>query len=283
MDIFSGIMKNGKMDPRAFVKKKGVVNTFNTFADFFGSLSEDVVTHPKVRELIESSEKFDVVIVSEFMHRFLRVLAHHFDASLIVFANTGALTWFFDDVGNIIPPSIGPTLALEMPYRMNFLQRLENTIEKIRCVRWLQSDAVRQNDLIKKYFPKSPSLEEITKNISLVLLNAHPITEVARPLVPGIINIAGFHVKKPKKLPKDLQEIMDNAKDGVILFSFGSYLDPRMIPHEKLQEIIHVLAKRKETVLWKFGGELAEKPKNVFLSKWLPQQDILGKLLFLFH
>lgn len=265
------------MDPRALKRMKGVIETYNTFEQFFGPLSEEVVTHPKVQKLIKSKEKFDVVIVSEFMHRFLRVLAHHFDASLVAFSNTGALTWFFDDVGNIIPPSIGPTLGIEMPYRMNFLQRLKNTMEKIRSVRWLQSNALRQNELIKKYFPKSPSIEEISKNISLVLLNAHPSTEVVRPLVPGIINIGGFHVKKPKKLPNDLQEIMDKAKDGVILFSFGSYLDPKMIAPEKLQEVIQVLAKRKETVLWKFAGELAEKPKNVVLSKWLPQQDILGK------
>lgn len=270
--------KKGKMDLKSMTSMKGLVNSFNMFKRFFGPLGEEVVTNQKVQNLIKSDEKFDVVIVSEFMHQFLRVLAHHFEASLVLFANSGAISWYFDEIGKIVLPSIGPVLAIEMPYRMNFWQRFDNTIEKIQSVKWTRSDALHQNQLIRKYFPKSPSMEEISKNISLVLVNTHSSTEVAQQLVPNVINIGGFHVKEPKKLPKDLQQIMDNAKDGVIYFSFGSNIDPRAIPPEKLQEVLQVFAKRKETFLWKFGGELDGKPKNVILSKWLPQQDILGKL-----
>lgn len=34
----------------------------------------------------------------------------------------------------------------------------------------------------------------------------------------------------------------------------------------------------KYTVLWKYEhDDLPDKPKNVIIRKWLPQQDILGK------
>lgn len=254
-----------------------VSNTFNNLENFFGSLGEETVKDKQVQNLIQSGEKFDVVIVSEFMNRFLRILAYHFDASLVLFTNSGIISWYYDQVGNIVLPSVVPVLAIEMPHRMSFLQRLQNVIEKIRSIRWLQTNAIKQNALVEKYFPNSPSLEEISKNISLILVNSHYSTEVTRPKVPCMIDIGGFHVKPPKKLPEDLQQIMDDAKYGAILLSFGSIIDPKMIAPEKWREVLQMFSKRKETILWKYSGELPGKPKNVVIRKWLPQQDILGK------
>lgn len=282
---FSVMSKDGKPHIQLENKMESVTYTFNFLESLFGTLGEGTVKNKEVQNLIQSDEKFDVVIVSEFMNRFLRVLAHHFDASLVLFTNSGIISWYYDQVGNIVLPSIVPVLAIETPHRMSFLQRLQNTIEKMQSVKWLETNAIKQNDLIKKYFPNSPTLEEISKNISLVLVNSHYSTEVTRPMVPCMINIGGFHVKQPKKLPVDLQKIMDDAENGVILLSFGSIIDPKLIAPEKWQGVLQMIAKRKETVLWKFNDELPEKPENVILRKWLPQQDILGEfpINILFH
>lgn len=255
---------------------KGVNNFFNNVNTIFGSFADEVLNSKEIQKLIQSDEKFDVVIISEIMQRALRAFAPHFDASLVLFVNSGVMTWFYDEVGNILLPSVLPVLPAEMPPRMSFLQRLENFIGKIQFVSWMNFNTRRENELIKKYFPSAPTTEEISKNISLVLVNSHYSTELAHPLVPRMVNIGGYHVKQAKKLPKELQEIMDNAKHGVIYFSFGTIIDPQTIPPEKLQDVLQELSKRKEIILWKFGGELQGLPKNVIIKKWLPQQDILG-------
>lgn len=254
----------------------GISGFFNIMQTMSGPLAEEMLNDHKVQKLINSNEKFDVVILTELMQNVLRALAPHFDAYLVLFANFGGMRWLHDEVGNIVLPSVQPVLPSQMPRCMSFMERLENVIAKIRFVRWVNFNAKRENELIQKYFPNSPSREEISKNISLVLVNGHYSTESAQPSVPRIVNIGGFHVKQAKKLPKDLQELMDNAEDGVILFSFGSIVDPEIIPPEKLQEVLHGLSKRKEIVLWKFGGDLPGIPKNVFIKKWLPQQEVLG-------
>lgn len=42
--------------------------------------------------------------------------------------------------------------------------------------------------------------------------------------MPGIVYYGGAHIKQPKKLPTDLQQYLDTAEHGVIVFSLGSHL-----------------------------------------------------------
>lgn len=259
-------------------------SVFRNFDVMFSPLGEECVSHPNVQKLLQSNEKFDVVIVTNFMPRILRGFAHYYNASLVLFVNVGLFTGFYDEVGNTVLPSIEPVLNINMPQRMSFWQRVENVFEKIKLVKWLHNDYYKQDKLIKKYFPNAASLDEITRNISLVLVNTHPSTEVVRPMVPSIINIGGYHVKivkPPGKLPADLQQIMDNAKDGVIFFSFGSMIDSSSMSSQEIERIIEVLAKRKESVLWKFDENVPVKARNVIIRKWLPQQEILGNILLI--
>jgi len=70
---------------------------------------------------------------------------------------------------------------------------------------------------------------------------------------------------------------LDNSKDGFILFSLGTNLKSNLLPAELIQEILKVLGELNVRVLWKFESDnLPGKPANVKISKWLPQQDILG-------
>ena len=84
-------------------------------------------------------------------------------------------------------------------------------------------------------------------------------------------------LRKSKKLPIDLQEFLDGAKDGAILFSMGSHVKSKDFSDEKKKIVLNVLRKLKQRVVWKFEEDLLEKPNNVLIKKWLPQTDILGE------
>jgi hypothetical protein len=46
---------------------------------------------------------------------------------------------------------------------------------------------------------------------------------------------------------------------------------------DKRKLLIDVFGRMKQRILWKWETEdMADKPANVMLSKWLPQQDVLG-------
>lgn len=76
---------------------------------------------------------------------------------------------------------------------------------------------------------------------------------------------------------QDLAEFLDGAKDGAILFSFGSNAKSIYIPEDKQKIILKVFSKLKQRVIMKWESDvLPGKPSNVLISKWLPQNDVLA-------
>lgn len=70
---------------------------------------------------------------------------------------------------------------------------------------------------------------------------------------------------------------LDKAKNGVIYFSLGSNVKSNLLPKEKLEQLMGAFSQLPYQVLWKFEDEeLLNKPANVEIRKWIPQQDILA-------
>lgn len=70
---------------------------------------------------------------------------------------------------------------------------------------------------------------------------------------------------------------MDDAKQGVVVFSLGSLIQSETFDESKLQGFINVFKKLPQKVLWKFGGTIKNQPENLKIMKWLPQGDVLSK------
>ena len=98
-----------------------------------------------------------------------------------------------------------------------------------------------------------------------------------RPSLPNMIEIGGIHVDTAKKLPNDLKDFLDNAQDGVIYFSMGSFIQSKDWAIEKREALVNTFAKLKQKVLWKYENEtLPGNPGNIRIGSWLPQRDILA-------
>lgn len=248
-------------------------------------LREYTFTNHKIQNLIHSGRKFDAVIVEQFWNDAMKVFAHIFDAPLIIFSTVGPNRWVNNLVANPENPSYISDNLLNYNGEMNLFERLHNLIFGIfHDLILYQYFYPKQNALIQKHFPNAPHLNEILLNASLVLTNSHESIFEAVPHVPNMIDIGGFHVNPPKKLPKDIQEFMDNATEGVIYFSMGSNLVPSQMPQKNKEIILKALGARKEKVLWKWNEEqLENQPSNLKISKWFPQQGILGINLGLYQ
>jgi UDP:flavonoid glycosyltransferase YjiC (YdhE family) len=246
-------------------------------------LMEMILKDKNVQKLINSNEKFDVVIVEQFLNDAQKALSTHFGAALITFYPIGANFWINPLVGNPSPLSYVPDMMLDYTAPMTFFQRLLNTLLYVFNELFYNLYMFpQQNKMLKKHLPNGPDLYDVLYNASIVLLNSHSSINQAVPHVPNMIEIGGFHVKPPKKLPNDLQEFLDNSKNGVIYFSMGSNLKSVELPIEKRNAILSTFSKLKQNVLWKWEDDsLPGQPPNVKLSKWLPQQDILGRYTIL--
>lgn len=57
--------------------------------------------------------------------------------------------------------------------------------------------------IVRKHFGQDvPGIYEMSKNVSFILQNGHPILTYARPFLPNVAEIACVHCKPAKKLPE---------------------------------------------------------------------------------
>lgn len=62
--------------------------------------------------------------------------------------------------------------------------------------------------------------------------------------------------------------------------SFGSLMRSQTMPLHVRKMFLKAFSKLPQRVLWKWeADELADKPDNVMIKKWMPQRDILGKCI----
>lgn len=243
--------------------------------------AEATLNSTKVQALIKSTEHFDLIITQEFFVDAIRGFQYHFKAPVIGINPIGSTFWVNEIMANPSIPSFMPEVMTRFSSRMTFFDRLVNKIVSIYGRLVYHFYIIPKHDkLMHKHFPNAPRLTDLLYNTSLILLNSHISTNQPIPLLPNMIEVGGFHMTPDKQLPNDIKEYLDDAKEGVIFFSLGSFFKSVTLPEKNKHDILNVFGKLKEKVLWKFEDDtLGALPQNVIVRKWFPQQDILGKII----
>ncbi|KAK7865224.1 hypothetical protein R5R35_003935 [Gryllus longicercus] len=259
--------------------------------DFSIGMCRGNLADPKLKTLIHSKEKFDLVLLEGFVGDCLIGFAHRFNAPLVQMSAFHGAVWMGDWVGNPSPPAYVPDPFLDFSDRMTFKQRLVNTALVLleRAGRaWYYLP--RMDAAMREGFgdPDMPHIADLERNTSVMMVNSHFSVAYPRPAVPAYVQVGGLHIKKPKPLPQELRAWLDAAPaEGFIYFSMGSNLRSADMPAAKREAFLRAFAALPQRVLWKWEEDaLPGQPPNVRLAKWLPQQDVLAhpKLrLFITH
>ncbi|CAG7824001.1 unnamed protein product, partial [Allacma fusca] len=82
-----------------------------------------------------------------------------------------------------------------------------------------------------------PSLVDLERQTSLMLLNAHFSYEIARSLPPFVIPIGGIHCKESQGLENgSIKTAIDDPEfEGFVFVSFGSFANVSTAPSEFVQ------------------------------------------------
>lgn len=157
-----------------------------------------------VREFMKTNETFDLLIAEYFHTDCLAGFAHRFKVPVIGLTSSAIISPFNDRLANPVNPSYIPNSFLGYTDRMSFFERLENTIFYLyQEFVWRVLTEIPANKLAREFFGDDmPSLRDIVYNSSAVLVNFHFSYGFPRPYVPGVIEVGGMHVGKPKKLPE---------------------------------------------------------------------------------
>ncbi|KAJ9601564.1 hypothetical protein L9F63_000307 [Diploptera punctata] len=236
----------------------------------------------EVHKLIhDNNAHFDLVIIEAFFNECFLGFVHKFKAPLIQVCTFGGINYMLEWFGNPTPYSYIPEVFLPYSNKMNLWERTINTVVGIgikaarQCLYLPGMDAIMKKNF--GFLEGLPSINELERGTSVLFLNDHFSISYSRPFVPGIVQVGGLHVKPPKKLPKDLQDYLDDAPNGVIYFSLGSNLQSSEMPESKRNALLEAFSQLKQKVLWKWESDtLPGQPSNVKIGKWLPQTDILA-------
>lgn len=211
--------------------------------------------------LYADDKHYDLILVEQFYQDAFLMFAHKFQAPIIsicmsytflvfsivnchIFAATFGWNTYFDSMLD----SFGawahvPHELLVVPENMNFWQRMKNVYfclldkyarhyvympeQQVLADKYFAHLPGKDNftNLLLKlsvyFIGPHPSLEELSRSVSVILQNTHTPMVVVKPNVPRIVDVGGIHIRPPKPLPSDIKQFLDEAKHGVIYFCLG--------------------------------------------------------------
>ncbi|XP_046601304.1 uncharacterized protein LOC107222351 [Neodiprion lecontei] len=270
------------------INLRGNVDWFGLLKVFEPMLSKHAVQifeHPELKKLYDpnSGEEFDLILMQMFITPAFMSFAARFKAPMIGIVSASLQTSVQYAIGNPILHSDPSNWQLDMkspgsswiPWR-----RLDNFIQSWRFIHYHRTVILpKYQKIAEKYLGIDiPDLHDLEKNVSLIFVNQQGPISFAKPNVPKVIEIGGFHVAdKIKPLPKDLKKVLDEATQGFVYMSLGSNIQSNMLPEKARKDIVTAFSKLPYTVIWKFEDDtLKNLPENVIILKWTPQQAVLA-------
>lgn len=151
-------------------------------------------------------EQFDLIVFGWFLNDFQIGLASHFNVPSVIVSPVPNSKLMRDYIGNPAEVSSVPTLHLNIKGTMTFTQRFTNFL--IHSAEFVMVHVLNyfvMNPLYQEHFPpdKYPSLDELKRNVSLVLINSHFSQGTPTAMVPAYIEYSGMHIKRqPDPLPE---------------------------------------------------------------------------------
>ncbi|KOB74102.1 UDP-glycosyltransferase UGT33D8 [Operophtera brumata] len=268
--IFSSEITSGKSDD--------MFQQMRTFFPLMSKIFEKQMEHPDVKKIISNETQYDLLIIEAWV-RPAMLFTHVFkNVPVILVSSLGGLGSIYDVIG---APSRPPLLySTPLRQRIANLTLWDKVVELYNHYVFesiISNHDVADDKLIKRILgPDTPTIRELDENVHMLFLNVHPMWEMNRPVPPGVVYMGGIHQKPSKELPKELKHYLDSSKHGVIYISYGTNVSPSHLPPEKIQTLVKAFSQLPYDVLWKWDkDELPGQSKNIRISKWLPQSDLL--------
>ncbi|XP_060879301.1 UDP-glucosyltransferase 2-like [Metopolophium dirhodum] len=229
--------------------------------------------HPRMVEILDgaATSKFDLVITEPMGSECVAYVATVLSVPMVYVVPLPVVTYLERSLTGHIPnPAVSGHAMSHLGTLKTFAERFSNVALTVYCstLKWYAELRDRQAD------PRPYDAVDLARP-SMIFINSHFTIEPARPLTPNVVQIGGIHLTPPNPIPKDILEFIDDAPHGVIFLSFGSMILMSSLPETVQLAFYSALARVPQKVLWKYEGEMKDKPNNVMTRKWFPQRDIL--------
>ncbi|CAH1406761.1 unnamed protein product [Nezara viridula] len=253
--------------------------------NFFTEVMETAFQDQTLQEVIKSENlDYDLVITEPFYgHEPLVALGHKLNVPVVAIHPLGLTPWGAYLSGNELSFHLMPNIRTAYTNEMTFFQRFDNllinSIEfSIAYFHYIPTKEGQMNKYM--VYPGSdnrPSMLTMLRNVSLTLVDYHSSVLYPEPLQPNTIPVGGLSISHVEELPKDLKDILDNAKKGAVLLSFGSLFRGKTLESRVLSVLFETFAELDQVLIMRWHTEdIPNKPNNVIIKTWMPQPSILA-------
>ncbi|XP_036362980.1 UDP-glucuronosyltransferase 1A1-like isoform X3 [Octopus sinensis] len=170
-------------------------------------------------------------------------------------------------------PSTFPHQGLINSDKMNFYDRLENSFVTMSAYFRRLNGAPQKS--VKTFAPQKPDITftSLMQQADLYLIETDTVLDYPIPTLPNVVSIGGISTRPASALKGDLRKFVDESNHGIIVVSFGSFLEE--LPKEVIAKMELAFQEIKYSVVWK-RPDAKQLAPNIFVTKWLPQNDLLG-------
>ncbi len=164
---------------------------------------EQILSCQPLVQLFNFSGNYDLLIMETFHNDFYQLLGQKLGISVVAFHSNVPFPWMMRWTGLPLNPSYIPYFLTSYLPKMTFFQRLINSILYVYSIiaYRISSDFVYEGMAFKFFGNSLPSLTDVRKNTSLLLLYTNLNLNYIIPLEPNTIEVGGLNIKKPKSLP----------------------------------------------------------------------------------
>lgn len=250
--------------------------------DILENFYDEQFNHPTIKEMIKNKDKFkfDAVII-EFMNQIpWQAFATLFNAPVIGISSLEMFHEYHRMHGNVHNPILHPEFVFPFYEDLTFFQRAR----VLRYHAWYEFYYKRIYNkifdrIIKNHFGEiSIPVDQLNAIGEVLLVNAHPVLDHVRPVLPTTVQLGFMHIKEPKEIKDEkINNFLQSSTKPIIYMSLGSMVKSSQMSEETLKVFKEVFAELPYDVMWKFEKEEMEgKPDNVFVYPWFPQADLLA-------
>lgn len=167
-----------------------------------------MVNETHTRNLLQSGEKFDLIMVELYHFDTFFALAGPSNAPIIGLSFQPLQPVYHWVLKNPWTFSYIPHLYLPHTDRMNFMERLVNTVFGTFTVLFYNLVSLAkyqdQSDLLFEEvgIRNAPKIEQVTENLSLIFVESHFSAGYPQPYLPNVVEVGGIHIPPKKKLPE---------------------------------------------------------------------------------
>ncbi|XP_063535724.1 UDP-glucuronosyltransferase 2B17-like [Cydia strobilella] len=183
-------------------KRNDLYTQYNTALDLMLEIFPKQMKSEAVKRVFGKEKQFDLVI-AEAWPRPALALSHVFKAPVILMSSLGGMDEHYHLMGSPLNPILYPDFLRTRLYNLTLWEKVTELYNRYLLYRSIISYQEKEDVMLRDLFGKdTPPLEELKKNVELLLVNIDPVFEGYRPVPPNVIHLGSLNCAPSKDLPQ---------------------------------------------------------------------------------